>query len=159
MGMGIDPCDIPASMDGVVNAILVASNVLMQKSIRAGFGPTVTEGMWKGKPVIGGDAAGIRVQIDNDVSGFLVSSPEECAQRPVELLKGQDLSTCIGEDAKEKVRQMFLLTRLALDYLKVVRGHVGGGFQPPVETEPLLRRRLQPTCSVVTRLVGDSFLR
>ena len=108
---------------------------------------------------LGGDFGGIRTQIDNDVSGFLVSSPEKCAQRLVELLKDQDLSTRIGEDAKEKVREMFLLPRLALDYLKVVRGHVGGGFQPPVETEPLLRRRLQPTCSVVTGLVGDSFLR
>ncbi len=124
----IDPGEIPASVDEVVNAIQVASKVLMQKSTREGFGLTVTEGMWKGKPVIGGDAGGIRVQIDNGVSGFLVSSPEECAQRLVELLKDQDLSARIGEAAKESVRQMFLLPRLALDYLKVVKGHVDGGL-------------------------------
>ena len=124
----IDPREMPVSVDEVVNAIQVVSKVLIQKSTREGFGLTVTEGMWKGKPVIGGDAGGIRVQIDNGVSGFLVSSPEECAQRLVELLKDQDLSTRIGEAARESVRQMFLLPRLALDYLKVVRGHINSGL-------------------------------
>ena len=82
--------------------------------------------MWKGKPVIGGDAGGIRVQINNGVSGFLVSSPEECAQRLVELLQDEALSARIGVAAKESVRQLFLLPRLALDYLTVALAHVNG---------------------------------
>ena len=121
-----DPSEMPVSVDKVVNAVQMASHVLMQKSTREGFGLTVTEGMWKGKPVIGGDAGGIRVQINDGVSGFLVSSPEECAQRLVELLKDQGLTARIGQAAKESVRQRFLLPRLAFDYLNVVRSHVNG---------------------------------
>ena len=121
-----DPSEMPVSVDEVVNAVQMASKVLMQKSTREGFGLTVTEGMWKGKPVIGGDAGGIRVQINNGVSGFLVSSPEECAQRLVELLQDEALSARIGVAAKESVRQLFLLPRLALDYLTVALAHVNG---------------------------------
>ena len=121
-----DPNEMPVSVDEVVNAIQVASKVLIQKSTREGFGLTVTEAMWKGKPVIGGDAGGIRVQINDGVSGFLVSSPEQCAQRLVELLKDEALSARIGEAARESVRQRFLLPRLALDYLSIARTHVNG---------------------------------
>ena len=121
-----DPSEMPVSVDEVVNAVQMASKVLMQKSTREGFGLTVTEGMWKGKPVIGGDAGGIRVQINNGVSGFLVSSPEECAQRLGELLQDEALSARIGVAAKESVRQLFLLPRLALDYLTVALAHVNG---------------------------------
>ena len=121
-----DPSEMPVSVDEVVNAIQVVSQVLIQKSTREGFGLTVTEGMWKGKPVIGGDAGGIRVQINDGVSGFLVSSPQQCAQRLVELLQDPALSARIGEAARESVRQRFLLPRLALDYLNAARTHVNG---------------------------------
>jgi trehalose synthase len=121
-----DPAEMPVSVDEVVNAVQMASAVLMQKSTREGFGLTVTEGMWKGKPVIGGDAGGIRVQINDGVTGFLVSSPEQCAQRLVELLQDEALSARIGEAAKESVRKRFLLPRLALDYLNVARARVNG---------------------------------
>ena len=124
--MYIDPNEMPISVDEVVNAIQVVSEVLIQKSTREGFGLTVTEGMWKGKPVIGGDAGGIRVQINNGVSGDLVSSPDECAQRLVELLEDKGLRARIGEAAKESVRQQFLLPRLALDYLRTARAHFNG---------------------------------
>ena len=124
--MYIDPTDLPDSVDMIVNAFQVASLVLMQKSTREGFGLTVTEAMWKGKPTIGGDAGGIRVQIDNGVNGFLVSSPEECAKRLVELLNDPGLRARMGESARESVRQRFLLPRLALDYLKVAQVHVPG---------------------------------
>ena len=119
-----DPAEMPVSVDEVVNAVQMASAVLIQKSTREGFGLTVTEGMWKGKPVIGGDAGGIRVQINDGVTGFLVSSPEQCAQRLVELLQDDALSARIGVAAKESVRQRFLLPRLALDYLRVARAQV-----------------------------------
>ena len=121
-----DPAEMHVSVDEVVNAVQMASAVLMQKSTREGFGLTVTEGMWKGKPVIGGDAGGIRVQINDGVTGFLVSSPEQCAQRLVELLQDEALSARIGEAAKESVRKRFLLPRLALDYLNVARARVNG---------------------------------
>ena len=119
-----DPAEMPVSVDEVVNAVQMASAVLIQKSTREGFGLTVTEAMWKGKPVIGGDASGIRVQINDGVTGFLVSSPEQCAQRLVELLQDDALSARIGVAAKESVRQRFLLPRLALDYLRVARAQV-----------------------------------
>ncbi|MDA1129352.1 MAG: glycosyltransferase [Chloroflexi bacterium] len=121
-----DPSEMPVSVDEVVNAVQMASEVLIQKSTREGFGLTVTEGMWKGKPVIGGDAGGIRVQINDGVSGFLVSSPEQCAQRLVELLQDQSLRSRIGKAAKESVRERFLLPRLALDYLRTARAHMNG---------------------------------
>ena len=124
--MYFDPSEMPVSVDEVVNAVQVASEVLIQKSTREGFGLTVTEAMWKGKPVIGGDAGGIRVQINDGVSGFLVSSAEECAQRLVELLQDPSLRVRIGEAAKESVRQRFLLPRLALDYLRTARARVNG---------------------------------
>jgi trehalose synthase len=118
-----DPAGIPASIDGVVNAFQVASSVLMQKSTREGFGLTVTEAMWKGKPMIGGDAGGIRIQIEDGVSGYLVSSPAECADRIVALMTDNSLAEGIGSAAHESVMQRFLLPRLALDYLKVAREH------------------------------------
>ena len=122
----LDSSEMLVSVDEVVNAVQMASKILMQKSKREGFGLTVTEGMWKGKPVIGGDAGGIRVQINNGVSGFLVFSPYECAQRLVELLQDEALRARIGVAAKESVRQLFLLPRVALDYLTVALAHVNG---------------------------------
>ncbi len=120
-----DPSGLPVSIDLLVNAFQVASSVLMQKSTREGFGLTVTEGMWKGKPMIGGDAGGIRLQIEDGVSGFLVSSPEECAERIVALFRDDELASHIGAAAHESVLRKFLLPRLALDYLKVAREHLG----------------------------------
>ena len=119
-----DPSGLPASIDEVVNAFQVASSVLMQKSTREGFGLTVTEAMWKGKPMIGGDAGGIRLQIEDGVSGYLVSSPDECADRIVTLMTDGNLAECIGTAAHDSVLRRFLLPRLALDYLRVAREHV-----------------------------------
>lgn len=120
-----DPSDLHVSIDVLVNAFQVASSVLMQKSRREGFGLTVTEGMWKGKPMIGGNAGGIRLQIEDGVSGFLVSSPEECAERIVALLLDDDLARSMGAAAHESVLRRFLLPRLAIDYLKVAKEHLG----------------------------------
>jgi trehalose synthase len=121
--MYYDPSGIPDTIDMVVNAFQVASLALMQKSTREGFGLTVTEGMWKGTPMIGGNAGGIRAQIEDGASGYLVSSPEECAARLVELLRDPCLRARMGDAARESVRQRFLLPRLALDYLKVAHAH------------------------------------
>ena len=119
-----DPDSIPVGNDQAVNALQMASSVLVQKSTREGFGLTVTEGMWKGKPMIGGNAGGIRIQIDDGQNGYLVSSPQECARRIVTLLQDSELASFIGAAGRASVRRRFLLPRLALDYLKVAREHV-----------------------------------
>ena len=119
-----DTLDLPDTIDEVVNAFQVASCVLTQKSLREGFGLTVTEGMRKGKPVFGENVGGIRVQIENDVNGYLVDSPEECASRVVELLRDPQLRSRIGEAARESVRRRFLMPALALDYLHLVKANL-----------------------------------
>ena len=129
-----DATGLPGSIDQVVNAFQVASSVIIQKSTREGFGLTVSEGMWKGRPVIGGDVGGIRLQIEDGKNGYLVSSPEECAQRLVRLLKAPKLRARLGQAAREKVRQNFLLPRLALDYLQAAAGHIPEKARQPVRS-------------------------
>jgi trehalose synthase len=101
----------------LVNALQRRAAVVLQKSIQEGFGLTVTEAMWKGAAVIGGNTGGIRHQIEDGVNGFLVSSIEEAANRIVQLLKDEDLRDRLGQKARETVRQRFLLTRLLEQYL------------------------------------------
>lgn len=101
----------------LVNALQRRAAVVLQKSIREGFGLTVAEAMWKGNPVIGGKVGGIRHQIDDGVNGFLVTSVEEAAARIVQLLKDPHLRETMGQKAREKVRQKFLLTRYLEQYL------------------------------------------
>ena len=117
-----DASQLPSGIDAIVNAFQVASTLVIQKSTREGFGLTVTEAMWKGKVVIGGDVGGIRLQIENGVTGFLVSSPEECTQRIVQVMKDPDLRDRIGAAARESMRQNYLMPRLALDYLRAAAG-------------------------------------
>jgi trehalose synthase len=101
----------------LVNALQRRAAVVLQKSIREGFGLTVTEAMWKGAPVIGGNVGGIRYQIEDGVNGFLVSSIENAADRIVQLIKDSELRKEIGLKAKKNVRQKFLLTRSLEQYL------------------------------------------
>lgn len=101
----------------VVNAIQRAADVVFQKSLREGFGLTVTEGMWKRKPVVAGNVGGIRLQIEDGSTGFLVDSVEACAARAIELLKDPDLAAGIGQAARQKARERFLCTRSIADYL------------------------------------------
>jgi trehalose synthase len=101
----------------LVNALQRRAAVVLQKSIQEGFGLTVTEAMWKGAAVIGGNTGGIRHQIEDGDNGFLVSSIDEAANRIVQLLKDEDLRKRLGQKAIETVRQRFLLTRLLEQYL------------------------------------------
>src|SRR5438445_11246216 len=101
----------------LVNALQTRAAVVLQKSLREGFGLTVAEAMWKGTPVIGGNVGGIRYQIENGVNGFLVSSVEEAAECIVRLLKDEKLRDEIGQKAREAVREKFLLTRYVEQYL------------------------------------------
>jgi trehalose synthase len=106
----------------LVNALQSRSAVVLQKSLREGFGLTVTEAMWKGTPVIGGNVGGIRYQIEDGKNGFLVDSIEEAAQRIVELVGDDDLRRELGREARETVRQKFLMTRLLEQYLDLLAG-------------------------------------
>jgi len=103
-----------------VNAFQRASTVVLQKSIREGFGLTVAEAMWKERPVIGGRVGGIKLQIEDGASGFLVDSVEECARRIVELRDDRDLRDRIGHAGRERVRQRFLTVRQLEDELRLL---------------------------------------
>jgi len=108
-------------VDTFVNAFQVVSDVILQKSIREGFGMTVAEAMWKGKAVIGGNVGGIKLQIENGKNGFLVSNSKEAAKRIVQLIKNPQLVEKLGEAARETTREKFLMPRLLRDYLKLFK--------------------------------------
>jgi trehalose synthase len=102
-----------------VNAFQSHADVLIQKSTREGFGLTVTEALWKGRPFVGGNVGGIPLQIENGLSGYLVSSIEQCADRAVDILKDPALGKALGRRGKEHVRAHFLMPRYLRDYLKI----------------------------------------
>jgi trehalose synthase len=101
----------------LVNALQRKAAVVLQKSLREGFGLTVTEAMWKGTPVIGGNVGGIRYQINDGSNGFLVDSVEQAGERIAQLLKDGKLREQLGREAKETVRRNFLMTRLMEQYI------------------------------------------
>ena len=124
------PQGLPATNDEIVNALQTHSRVLVQKSTREGFGLTVSEGMWKGKPIIGGNVGGIRLQIVDGESGYLVDNSRQAGERMAELLADDDLCDKIGRNARDRVRQRFLIPRLLNDYLRAAqhaRSVVGEG--------------------------------
>jgi trehalose synthase len=93
----------------LVNALQRRASVVLQKSIKEGFGLTVAEAMWKGAVVVGGKVGGIKYQIKDGENGFLVSSVDETARRIIQLLKNKQLRIRLGKNAKETVRKNFLL--------------------------------------------------
>lgn len=110
---------LPPDAHKTINALQRASNIIFQKSIKEGFGLTVTEGMWKQKPLIGGNTGGIRLQVINHHTGFLVNSPEGAALRAQYLLTHPTERKHMGLKAKEHVRDNFLITRHLKDYLSL----------------------------------------
>lgn len=113
---------LPPDAHTTINALQQAAHFVLQKSLREGFGLTVTEAMWKGRPVIGGDTGGIRLQVVNHHTGFLVSTPEGAALRVRYLHQHTELHEQMGAKAREFVRQNFLLTRQLRDYLTLMTG-------------------------------------
>ena len=103
-----------------VNAFQSQSDVCLQKSIREGFGLTVTEALWKGRPTVAGNVGGIPLQIEDGVSGYLVDSPEACAERCIEILRDPELGKSLGKAGKERARQRFLSPRLLRDWLELI---------------------------------------
>jgi trehalose synthase len=101
----------------LVNALQRKAAVVVQKSKREGFGLTVTEAMWKGTPVVGGNVGGIKKQIQDGENGFLASSVDEAAEKILQLLKNDKLCRRIGKNAHETVKKKYLLSRYLENYL------------------------------------------
>ena len=106
----------------LVNALQRSAKVVLQKSLREGFGLTVSEAMWKRKPVIGGAVGGIRHQIEDGQCGFLVANLHDTTERIARLLADALLRKRMGERARQRVRRHFLMTRLLEDWLDVIEG-------------------------------------
>ncbi len=102
-----------------VNAFQAISDVVIQKSTREGFGLVVTEALWKGTPVVGGNVGGIPLQVLDGETGFLVDSVETCAEKTLYLLQHPDEARRMGEQGREHVRKNFLSTRHLRDYLQL----------------------------------------
>jgi trehalose synthase len=108
-----------------VNAFQSLAQVVIQKSIREGFGLVVAESLWKATPVVAGRAGGIPLQLDDGKSGYLVDSIEECAHRTVELLRDPERCRAFGEAGRAHVRAHFLLPRLLADELRLYAEALG----------------------------------
>jgi len=122
---------LTAEDSALVNALQRRAAVVLQKSLREGFGLTVTEAMWKGAAVIGGDCGGIRRQIEDGVNGYRVASVEQAAARMVQLLKDEGLRRRLGKAARESVRASFLMSRLVEQYLDLF-----AAFEPRFTLRP-----------------------
>ena len=104
-----------------VNAFQSQAEVLIQKSTREGFGLTVSEALWKARPFIGGNVGGIPLQVQDGTTGYLVDSPDECAERAVKILRDPEHGRDLGRAGKEHVRKHFLTPRLLRDWLRIFR--------------------------------------
>jgi trehalose synthase len=104
-----------------VNALQTHSNVVVQKSVREGFGLVVTEALWKGQAVVAGNVGGIPLQVVDGQTGFLVDTVDECAEKTLYLLEHPDEAGAMGARAKEHVRNNFLLPRHLRDYLTLFK--------------------------------------
>ena len=104
-----------------VNAFQRGADVIIQKSLREGFGLVVSEALWKGKPVVAGRAGGIPMQFPDAYQDYLVSDVEECARKALELLEDAEERKAFGKAGEEKIRKEFLLPRLMRDELKLVK--------------------------------------
>jgi trehalose synthase len=126
-----DPAiDVFTNLTGVgnveVNAFQRISELVVQKSIREGFGLVVSESLWKGTPVVAGHAGGIPLQMPAGTGGRLVHSTEECAAAMLELLGDRELAAELGRSGRERVREHFLLPRLLRDELRLLSALAAG---------------------------------
>ncbi len=112
--------ELPSDAHRAINALQRGSDIIVQKSLKEGFGLTVTEGLWKGKPVIGGDTGGIKLQVINHFCGFRVNTPEGAAIRIRYLLKHPDIMEQMGRNARQYVLDNYLITRQLREYLTLV---------------------------------------
>jgi trehalose synthase len=113
---------LPPDSHRTINALQRLADIILQKSTKEGFGLTVTEALWKGKPVIGGDTGGIRLQVVDFHTGFLVNTPEGAALRIRYLFNQTQKMQEMGLKAKQFVRENFLVTRQLREYLTLMMG-------------------------------------
>jgi trehalose synthase len=122
-----------SNLDGVgnleVNAFQRHATVVLQKSLREGFGLTVSEGLWKGRPVIGGNVGGIPLQIQDGETGYLVNGIDECAERTLRILRGPDDARAMAERGREAVRHNFLSTANLRNYLRLFNELAGAHIE------------------------------
>jgi len=114
-----------------INAFQRIADVTVQKSLREGFGLTVSEALWKARPVVGGRAGGITLQIRDGYDGYLVDSVEDCARRVIDLLADPVGADAMGKQGQEHVRANFLSTRELEDWLRLF-GDLGGPSAPGI---------------------------
>ncbi|NMO17686.1 glycosyltransferase [Pyxidicoccus fallax] len=119
-----------------VNALQALSNVVVQKSLREGFGLVVSEAVWKGTPVIGGRVGGIPLQLPEDTGGVLVDTVEECAEALLHLLRQPEEAQLLGARGREHVREHFLMPRLLLDHLRLLNHLATARPLPPRDIIP-----------------------
>ena len=119
---------ILSNLNGVGNVEVNAfqrAQVVIQKSVREGFGLVVSEALWKGRPVVAGKVGGIPLQLIDGETGYLVRTTEECAERVSALLHQRELADRMGAAGREYVRERFLITRYLRDYLRIFRTLAG----------------------------------
>lgn len=159
-----DPAiDVFTNLTGVgnveVNAFQRLSEVVVQKSIREGFGLVVSEALWKSTPVVAGRAGGIPLQMADGTGGVLVDDVEACAAALVRLLRNRDEARDLARSGRDRVRHHFLIPRLILNELHLLRDLAGGKLMATAED----RKRRDPVCGMVvppnsvqvTATVGD----
>jgi trehalose synthase len=109
-----------------VNVLQRETDVALAKSVREGFGLIVSEALWKGVPVVGGNVGGIRIQVEDGRHGFLVSSVEDAAARTIELLRDDARRNSMGRAGRDRVLKQFLITRYLRDHLRLYSGLASG---------------------------------
>ena len=133
---------ILSNLNGVgnveVNAFQRAARVVIQKSVREGFGLVVSEALWKGRPVVAGNVGGIPLQVTDGLTGFLVNTAEECLDRLLFLLRNREEADQMGARGVDFVRDNFLTTRYLRDYLSIFC--LLSGKELPEERQPRLQR-------------------
>jgi trehalose synthase len=131
-----------------VNAFQRLADVVIQKSIREGFGLVVSEALWKGTPVVAGRAGGIPLQLEDGRGGYLVDSVEQCAERVHELLSDPERRREFGVRGQARVRERFLLPRLLADELRLFASVLGADGAAASGTPVELHPQRDPVCGM-----------
>ncbi|MBS0647930.1 MAG: glycosyltransferase [Verrucomicrobia bacterium] len=111
---------LPPTSHRAINSLQRGSTIVLQKSLKEGFGLTVAEALWKKKPVIGGNVEGIRLQVIDGQTGLLVSAVKETASQINFLMQNAEVVQELGNRGKQHVLQNFLITRHLREYLTVI---------------------------------------
>jgi len=136
-----------------VNAFQALSKLVIQKSLREGFGLVVAEALWKGTPVVAGRAGGIPLQMADGTGGLLVDSVDECARAMLALLHDPARAAALGASGRERVRRHFLIPRLVLDELSLMRRLAAGATRPSSQPRSS-RSRMSPPSDIGWSTVG-----